>query len=138
MRLEEHFERLKPDRWREEVGFSPDLFRVLETTQDSTVDDATIIQSLNGWVAEYQPCVFGRAAARKDTLSYCILREQDLFGGEEALRAKIQSDRLGWKRRALQGEASGFIIAVISPALAHAVPDEAVFGIARRLCEFYS
>jgi hypothetical protein len=137
MNLAGYFQRLQRDPWRAEVGFSSDLLSVLETTQDSATDDAGIIQSLNGWLAEHQPCLFGRAAARKGSLSYCILREQDLVGEDEAVRTKIQSDRLEWKRRALRGEASGFIIVVVSPALAYAAPDKTVFGIARRLCELY-
>src|SRR5208282_2396967 len=89
------------------------------------------------WIAQYQPCLFGRLAAKKGLLHHCILREEDLLGSDEGVRKKIQSSRLSWKRRGMEGEASGFIIAVISRRLALAVPDTSVLAIAKRLSSLY-
>jgi hypothetical protein len=70
-------------------------------------------------------------------LHYCVLREEDLLTSDEVVKAKIQSARLVWKRRGLEGEASGFIIAVISRRLALSVPGGSVLGIAKRLASLY-
>jgi hypothetical protein len=135
--IRSYFELLREDPWRRAIGFSPGVAQVLEATQNPSAADEEIIQSLDAWIAKYQPCLFGRVAAKKGLLHYCILRESELLSSDEAVRRKVQSARLSWKRRALVGEASGFIIAVISPRLALAVPDSSVQAIAKRLASLY-
>ena len=128
------FDLLREDPWRSDVGFSSDVAEVLEITQNPSASDDTIIRSLDSWIAKNQPCLFGRVAAKKGLLHYCVLRKEDLLTSDEAVGRKIQSARLSWKRRAIVGEASGFIIAVISRRLTLAVPDSIVLAIAKRLC----
>ena len=133
-----HFELLREDASRTEGGFSPDMNQILESTQNpSAGDDNSIIRFLDSWISKYQPCLFGRVAAKKGLLHYCILREEDLLTSDEAVKGKIQSARLSWKRRAIVGDASAFIIAVISRKLALAVPDSSVLAIAKRLASLY-
>ena len=131
------FDLLREDPWRSDVGFSSDVAEVLEITQNPSASDDTIIRSLDSWIAKNQPCLFGRVAAKKGLLHYCVLRKEDLLTSDEAVGRKIQSARLSWKRRAIVGEASGFIIAVISRRLTLAVPDSIVLAIAKRLCSLY-
>jgi hypothetical protein len=70
-------------------------------------------------------------------VQYCLLREDDLLTSDDLVRDKIQRARLNWIRRGWDGEASAFVIAVLSPTLVNAKPDDAVREIARRLCSLY-
>ena len=70
-------------------------------------------------------------------ISYCILREADLDESDEAIKKKIQTSRLRWARDAFEGRKSGFVIAVVSPTIARAVPDENMKELARRLFSLY-
>lgn len=89
------------------------------------------------WIRENQPCLFGRLAATKRALGICILNEADISNGDEAILLKIQHERRRWRRQALKGKQSGFIIAVISARICLAHCDERLAMIARRLCDLY-
>ena len=130
-------ELLNDDPWRSAVGFSPEVAEILEASQDPSASDETIIQSLDSWIAKHQPWLFGRVAAKKGFLQYCILREEHLLTSDEVVKNKIQSARLAWKRRGFVGEASGFVIAVISRRLAWATPGDSVLAIAKRIASLY-
>ncbi|MGO9564104.1 MAG: hypothetical protein ACLPPV_15765 [Candidatus Korobacteraceae bacterium] len=66
---------IEPDPWRAEVGFSPEVQAALDITLESP-SDANLISTLNEWIAKYQPCLFGRIAAKTSSLSYCFVREE--------------------------------------------------------------
>lgn len=133
----ELFGSLKNDPFRESQAFSNEIESANDAIFAAIGDEARVIEVLDGWLARYQPCLFGRIAASLGTLSHCILWESDLLGDEEHLRDKIQAARLEWTRQAFSGSKSGFVILVVSPKLAMAEPDETLKTMAQRLCSLY-
>ena len=93
--------------------------------------------ALAAWLGESQPCLFGRIAARKNLLSYCILSEQDLQLSDAAIRDKIQQARFEWWRQGLEGRKHGFIVLCSAPQVANAIPDRAMRALAQRICSLY-
>lgn len=99
---------LTPDQWRKKEEFSQDIeFCNRQILDDSKTDEGISI-SLRGWLADNQPCLFGRMASGPlDLVSFCILREHDLEKSDTHIRDKIQRFRLLWKREAIQGPHCG-------------------------------
>lgn len=129
--------KLKPDAWRESIGFSDDLNYSNETIWASQKDERAVADELRKWLTKGQPCLFGKAASARDLISFCVLSESDLARSDEAIRDKIQDSRLRWLADANDGSKSGFIILAISPMIAHAVPSEDVKQLAKRLAFLY-
>lgn len=125
--------RMEPDPWREQVGFSPEMAAAHERLFVPSFCEQDAIDVLNDWIYRNQPCLFGRMAAKCSFLSYCILTEKDLEQGDEAIRDKIQAARTGWTCEAFNGRKNGLIIAVVSPRVSIALPDESVKRFALRL-----
>ena len=134
--LESLLRALEPDPWRAEVGFSGDV-EIASQELWSAASDTSRAAALGGWLQKHQPCLFGRIAAKAGAIHYCFLTEDDLAGPEADLRAKIQAARTEWKRRAIAGEASGFVIAVVSPRIATALPNGAMKEVGRRIAGHY-
>jgi hypothetical protein len=128
---------MRADDWRDDVGFSPELETVHQRVFAGSIDQSETIAALDDWTSKHQPCLFGRMAAKCGFLSYCVLTEDDLSRGDEVVRDKIQDARSAWTREAFHGRKNGFIIALISPRLATAVPDESVKKLALRLASLY-
>jgi hypothetical protein len=135
--LGEWFEQLQTDDWRKEVGFTPTLHAAMETTLAPAVPDGPATAALSDWLSKFQPCLFGRIAAKQGLIHYCLLREEDLLASDDVVSDKIRRARLDWIRRGWNGEASAFVIAVLSPRIANAIPGVAVQEIARRICGLY-
>jgi hypothetical protein len=133
----ELFSNLIPDPWRSQSGFSPDIEDVHKNLFKAELSESDSIQFLNQWIQRFQPCLFGRIAAKLDLINYCILTENDLHKPDKEIKNKIQQQRLRWTGDGFSGEKSAFVIAVISPTIAYALPNEAVRELARRLCYFY-
>jgi predicted HTH domain antitoxin len=129
---------LVPDPWRAKEGFSHDIeFFNRQILNDSKTDEE-ISGSLREWLADNQPCLFGRMASGPlDLLSFCILRNHDLEEGDTHIRDKIKRFRLLWKREAIHGLRSGFIILAASRRIIEAEPNEAMKELAKRLCFLY-
>lgn len=127
---------LEPDPWRNEVDFEADVSNAHDAIFASG-DDSHRVAAIREWLQRYQPCLFGRIAAKNDFLSYCVLNESDLMGSDEAIQEKIQSARLEWTRSAFEGAKSGFIVMCFSQALAKAKPSDAVKSLACRLASLY-
>lgn len=126
---------LAPDRWRQKEGFSQDIEFFHRQILDDAKTDEEISFSLREWLADNQPCLFGRMASGPlDLLSFCILREHDLEKSDAYIRDKIQRFRLLWKREAILGLRSGFIILAVSRRIVEAEPNEAMKELAKRLC----
>ena len=136
-RLSALMQKLTDDPWRLSAPFSPEIQNALKVSLDPSADDASIKRVLSGWISKYQPCLFGRIAAKQDLLVYCLLKEEDLLGPDEALGEKIQSSRLEWTRLGFEGKASGFIIAILSRRIATALPNQVVQLLAQRICSLY-
>jgi hypothetical protein len=129
-------ETLEPDPWRGTNPFSPELQAMMDKTLDAKSDDE-VESAFNGWIRQNQPCLFGRIAAKRSAITYCLIREPTLLGQEADLKNHIQAARLRWRAAGFDGKSSNFIIAVLSEKLARAVPSEAVKQIALRLCSLY-
>ena len=134
--------RLQPDPLREHLAFSPEVAEATAKIlalgggeSENRKDEMRIV--LRDWLAQHQPCLFGRLAAKKDLLSYCILTENDLSQDDELIQEKIQSARTEWTRGGFDGRKNGFIILATSPQIANAAPDEALKELALRLCGLY-
>lgn len=129
--------RLNEDPWRAEVGFSPEVQSVLDFVLDPSKSDVEVATALSSWLSKHQPCLFGRIAAKKGLLSYCIISEAELGDSDDVVAEKIQHSRREWTRQGFEGKASGFIIVLRSRALATAVPDGTVKAVAQRVCSLY-
>jgi hypothetical protein len=127
---------LTRDSWRDQVGFSPEVQAAIDVTLKSKSDE-DIKAALNGWVSSHQPCLFGRIAAKRSAITYCLIPEEMLYGDEKVLRDHIQRARLEWIRAGWEGKSSNFIKAVLSSRLAFASPSGGVKEIALRLCSLY-
>jgi hypothetical protein len=135
--LAEWFEQLQTDDWRKEVGFTPNLQAALEKTLTPDVSDETVTAVLSDWLSKFQPCLFGRIAAKQGLIQYCFLREEDLLASDDVVSDKIRRARLDWIRRGWNGEASAFVIVVLSARIANAIPGVIVQEIARRISALY-
>src|ERR1041385_431198 len=131
-----YFSLLAPDVWRNNVGFSPEI-ELANASLFQARSDAEAAAILGQWLEKWQPCLFGRIAAKSDALTYCFLTENDLRESDEFISNKIQSKRLEWTRLGFEGCKSGFVVLAISPQLASAVPSPAILELARRLCFLY-
>jgi len=135
--LRDSLAELRDDPFRRDFPFSPDVRDATVGLLEAGGDATATGKVLSTWLASHQPCLFGRITARLGGLHYCFLLESDLLDSDEAVRDKIQDSRRGWRRKAFAGDASGFVILVISERLANAVPDDIVRRIAKRLCLLY-
>jgi hypothetical protein len=98
------------------------------------------IAAYRKWLETEQPCVFGRVAAKQKRVFICLIEEQEVLRmehGDEDLRDTIQDYRQIWKRYALEGLNSAFLVLFTSRALLFKAPDERLKEICRRLLELY-
>jgi len=135
--IDELIENLKPDQWRRENSFSEDIEKCNQALFNGQLTRSQMAEVVSDWFSLYQPCLFGRHAAKDGKLSFCILTETDLAKGDEHIRDVIQDSREDWKRRALNGSKHGFIILAVSKELAYAEPNESLLKIALRLGQLY-
>ena len=135
--LKQLVELVRPDEWRASVGFSEDVESIHGTLFDPELSEDSIIALLNGWLQRYQPCLFGRLGAKLGLLTFCILREADLGGADDAVRDKIQRARTDWTRSGFFGERSGFVVVLLSRQIALGVPGAETLAVAKRLGSLY-
>src|SRR2546428_12042420 len=112
--VSELYARLSPDEWRRRQPFSDDVQRTNVELHDASQSDAKRAAALNAWLTRHQPCLFGRIAAKRDLIQYCILTEEDLIGPEDRLRDKIQRARSDWWAAGFKTRASGVGVAAVS------------------------
>ena len=87
-----------------------------------------------------QPCVFGRVAAKQKRVFICLIEEQEVLRmerGDLDLRDTIQDYRQVWKRYALDGLSSSFLLLFTSRSLIGKAPDDRLKEVCRRLLELY-
>lgn len=133
-------DKLRPDEWRAEVGFSSDLQQTSEKMLRPGLADDQVAELVRKWTGapKNQPCIFGRmAAASLESLFFCILRDEDLEKGDKHVADKIQEYRLGWKTAAALGISSGFIIVVASERVLWSRPDVHLREFAARIGMHY-
>jgi len=129
--------RLASDRLRTKLRFSDDLNEVHAKLFAAGLSDHDRFEILRSWIATNQPCLFGRLAAKLDRLGFCILTAEDIERGDRHVREKIQVARRQWKRDALRGKKSGFVISVQTIDLVSAVPDKTMLDFAIHLTKLY-
>ena len=127
---------LEFDPWRSNIGFSSDMEAALRK-MSAAPSDSERSSVLSNWLQHHQPCLFGRIAAQRGLMSYCILTTADVEKGDDFVREKIQASRTAWSAAAFDGAKSGFLIAVVSSQLAEAKPNETVAAFARALVGLY-
>src|SRR5688572_22431847 len=123
--LAELFKQLRNDPWRDSSGFSPEMIAAHDVLfgSDSSGEHH---KTLNEWVEKHQPCLFGKMAAKLDAVRFCVVNRATVESSDQAVFEAIRDARLRWKRDAMRGLASAFVIVVASPELARAVPDDTV------------
>jgi hypothetical protein len=131
------FSKIQPDPWRKDVGFSKDLEETHQNLSEAGNNEEKIIEALSKWLQRYQPCLFGRLAARLNMLSYCILTEDDLRGDDETIQDTIQRARTKWTAEGFKGQKSGFILFIASPTIAYSIPNEVLMSLTKQLCSLY-
>ena len=127
---------LPPDPWRDQTPFTPDVAeasaRLLGAPDNKGREDA-----LAAWLADFQPCLFGRIAAKLGLMHYCILTPEELASDDEAIYSRIKRERLLWHQAGWDGRKSGFVILAHSDKIARARPGEETKRLAQRLCHLY-
>jgi hypothetical protein len=129
--------RLAPDPWRASNPFSEDIATCHAVLFDPHRTRREKSEALVCWLANSQPCLFGRMEARQGRLAFCLLTENDLETSDQNIRQLIEEARTDWRRLGLDGKSHGFLIAVISPAIARARPGPDLRGLALKLCHLY-
>ncbi len=127
---------LVADEWRAENPFSPEVASCHAELLGSQISEQRA-ELLRRWLAQHQPCFFGRMAALKGLIDYCFLTESDLLRDERHVAGMIAQGRLAWRKRARRGDSHAFVILAISDRLARAEPNKALFEVARRMAELY-
>jgi hypothetical protein len=130
-------DQLTCDPWRAEREFSADITAVHQRIFGHKLSDDETSTILNDWIAKYQPCLFGRIAAKLGLIEYCILSDEDLAKADAFIQEKIQSARLQCLQSAANGDSSAFVIVAVSQKIALSVPDNSIFRLASRLCALY-
>ncbi|QJW95370.1 hypothetical protein [Frigoriglobus tundricola] len=100
--------------------------------------DQDIAEGMALWCLKRQSCQFGRIAAKKGQIHFCILHERDLADGDKGLAEKIAKGKRLWKQRALvnmQSPPSGMMLLFASPRVTLAAPDDNLRRFADRLLE---
>jgi hypothetical protein len=128
-------EELSPDHWRDRQAFDEELRITTEKLLGSNAEERTV--HLREWLSRHQPCLFGRLAAKKDLITFCILDDEDLRRSDAHIRDKIQAARLEWTKAGYDGRKSGFVLLAASRRLAEAEPNRALQEFAQRLCQLY-
>jgi hypothetical protein len=136
MSLSTLFKELRTDPWREEVGFSAEINAAHDVLFGRNPADKQH-EALNAWVERFQPCLFGKIAAKLRAIRFCVVNEGLVETSDEAVYDAIRAARLRWKKDAIHGKASAFVIVLAAPSLAAAVPDDTVRAIAIRLASLY-
>jgi hypothetical protein len=136
-RIADLYAQLKPDAARPQLNFSSEMTAAHDKMFAPGATAAEIKQALAEWLHRHQPCLFGRMSAKAGLVHYCVLTDDDLVGGDENIRDKIQTERTQWTREGFEGKKSGFIVLAVSRKLAEAAPDEILKQFAQRLCSLY-
>jgi hypothetical protein len=130
----------KHDKLRKRRGFSADMQSTHALLLNPKNTKTQKINAYRAWLSKNQPCIFGKAAASQKRVFICLLEENEILcmrKGDDDLRDTIQDYRQLWKRYALEGRHSSFVLAVIGESLANETPGERLKEFCRRLLELY-
>ena len=82
------YDALREDPWRKANPFSQDIVDANSLMHHSYVYEDEIAEVLREWCLKWQPCQFGRVAAKYGLIHFCILTERDVRDGDEAIKEK--------------------------------------------------
>jgi hypothetical protein len=128
------------DRFRSRRPFSPDVEAVQAVLFNPKQSRQVKIATYRGWLEKNQPCVFGKTAATNKGVYICLLEEHEILRmtrGDADVEDTIQDHRQVWKRLALEGRVSSFLILLTSKQLVWKEPNDVLKEICRRLIELY-
>jgi hypothetical protein len=128
------------DRLRKTRPFSDDIKATQAILFDPDVPKLKKLKAYRSWLQNFQPCVFGRIAAKNENIFICLLDEHDILrmkDGDPDVHDTIQDARQCWKRLALDGRHSSFLILLLSPSLVTREPGDRLKEVCRRLMELY-
>ena len=136
-RVSDLIAQLQPDPWRANHRFSADILQCHDVLFNPVSSRGEKTAALSHWLAESQPCLFGKMEARQRRLAFCLLTENDLERSDQEIRARIEQERTRWKRTALAGNSHGFVIVAIARGIANALPGPALHQLAGAVCGLY-
>jgi hypothetical protein len=130
------------DKLRKGKPFSPDIASTNAILFDSRYSNRAKVKAYRNWLETppNQPCVFGRIAAKNKNIFICLLEEDEILQmphGDDDLASLIQDYRQAWKRHALDGLSSSFLVVLVSRWIVTKAPNEQLKEICRRLMELY-
>jgi len=126
----------KADATRAKKPFSEDIEAVNAVLFNPKYSKRTKVRAYRKWLEQNQPCVFGRIAAKNQNVFICLLEEREILamnGGDSDLHDTLQDYRQVWKRHALEGLVSSFVIVIVAPSLVAKQPDEHLTSIRCRV-----
>jgi hypothetical protein len=126
---------LQEDTWRKTNPLSPDIVRANEVILYPYASESEKARALALWMQHNQLCLFGRVAAARGRIHFCILSDDDLHESDQHIRQKIRRERRTWKQGCLYNEkpAHGFLLLAASERVLFAAPDEPLMRFARHL-----
>ncbi|MEK6405969.1 MAG: hypothetical protein AABN34_03285 [Acidobacteriota bacterium] len=130
----------RSDTFRRKHPFSEDIESTNAILFNPRYNKRRKITAYRKWLEMNQPCVFGRVAAKNQNVFICLLEEDQIVRmrrGDDDLRDTIQDYRQAWKRYALEGLTSSFVIVISSKSLIDKEPGDELKDICRRLLELY-
>jgi hypothetical protein len=143
--LRKLYDLLNEDSWRRDNKFSDDVAAVNKALFNTYATAAQCEIQLSNWFQRFQQCVFGRIAAAKGHLHFCIIRDNDILRKSDQDVARIvHSSLIEWKKRSVtpteefSTPAHGFILAVCSHRVANAAPDAALQAFAEKIRELWN
>lgn len=132
------FDRLREDGWRADHPFTKDLKDAHELLHHPYALDYEVAEALRLWCKDKQSCQFGRLAANKGQIHFCVVRERDLANGDRGIEKKIAEGKRLWKQRAVfdtKQAPHGFLLLFASPRVTLAAPDDCLRRFSDRLLE---
>lgn len=130
----------RADLMRSKTPFSEDIEATNAVLFNPKYSKRLKVRAYRKWLEQNQPCVFGRIAAKNKNAFICLLEEREIISmkrGDADLADTLQDYRQAWKRHALEGLVSSFVIVIVTPSLVFKQPDDTLKEIARRLLELY-
>ena len=143
--LRDLYDCLHEDAWRKKRrnDFTKDMKSVHSVLFHPFATPEQRNQVIARWMQHWQPCLFGRIAAAKKWLHYCILTQDDFLRSDKKIAERIKAEVLAWKRRSVRpGDgfsepAHGFLLMAVSQRLALAAPDQNLKAFAEKLRELW-
>lgn len=120
--------------------FSPDMEAIHAVLFNPKYDRQVKIKAYRAWLEKNQPCVFGKTAATNKNVYICLLEEHEILRmmrGDVDVADTLQDHRQVFKRLALEGSVSSFVILLTSRHLITREPGPTLKEICRRLTELY-